>query len=164
MGIGRLKCGALDVTDLKLAEDFWSEVTGLPVLESPFPGRYSYVGQPDPWKAELILHLVKTDKDPAVTNRAHIDLWVRDVDTAIAQIEAIGGTVKRGPSIYPWPGTYGDEPPQLDWVVMRDPFHNEFCLTRVLTAEESRAILETPAEHHRDDHALRVAAGLTPPS
>jgi predicted enzyme related to lactoylglutathione lyase len=160
MGIGQLKCAALDVTDLEVAEAFWSEVTGLPVIPSPFPGRFSYVGQLDPWKCELILHLVKTEKGEE-TNRAHIDMWVRDVDRAIEQIQAIGGSVRRAPTIYPRPGSYPNERPRLDWAVMRDPFGNEFCLTAVLRPEQSEAVLATPPELHTDDLALRRAAGVT---
>lgn len=160
MGIGRLKCAVLDVTDLEVAEKFWSEVMGLPVIHSPFPDRFSYIGEPERWKSELILHLVKTEKGDE-TNRAHVDIWVRDVDKAIAQIKAIGGTIKRAPTIYPRPGSYPDEAPLLDWAVMRDPFGNEFCLTTLLTPEQSQAVLATPPKLHNDDKALRVAAGVT---
>ena len=84
MGIGRLRCHVIDVDDLAVAEAFWSEVTGLPVIPSGFPGRYSYLGQADPWRHEVILHLVKTRKGPEA-NRSHVDIWVRDIDTAIAR-------------------------------------------------------------------------------
>jgi predicted enzyme related to lactoylglutathione lyase len=160
MGIGRLKCAALDVTDLEVAEAFWSEVIGLPVIPSPFPGRFSYVGQPDPWTCELILHLVRTEKGEEA-NRAHIDIWVQGVDEAIEQIQAIGGSVRRAPTIYPRPGSYPGERPRLDWAVMRDPFGNEFCLTTALRAEQTDAVLATPPELHSDDLALRRAAGVT---
>lgn len=160
MGIGRLKCAALDVTDLAVAEAFWSAVTGLPVIESPFPGRYSYVGQPDPWRCDLILHKVDTPKGEEV-NRAHVDLWVRDLDAAIAEVEAIGGTVKFGPVLYPRPGAYEGEQPRLDWAVLRDPFGNEFCLTTVLTPEQSAAAAALPEQQWHDTRALRLAAGLT---
>lgn len=146
----------LDVDDLAVAEAFWSEVTGLPVIPSWFPGRYSYVGQPDPWKHELILHLVRTPKPAGVTNRGHVDIWVRDVDTAVAQIEGIGGRLKRAPTIYPRPGSYGDEPARIDWSVMQDPFGNEFCVISVLTPEESLAVAH--AAPGDDDH-YRAAAG-----
>ena len=105
MGIGRLQCHVIDVNDLAVAEAFWSEVTGLPVIPSVFPGRCSYLGQPDPWRHEVILHLVRTEKGPE-PNRSHVDIWVRDVDRAIEQVEAIGGRRKRSPSIYPRPGSY----------------------------------------------------------
>ena len=157
MGIGTLKCPVVDVEDLLVAEQFWSELTGLPVIPSVFPGRYSYLGQSDPWEHQMILHLVKRPKDTE-TNRAHVDIWVRDVDHAIAQVEAIGGRMKRAPTIYPRPGSYADEPPCLDWAVMQDPFGNEFCLISLLTPEEIRAVAHAaPAT----DDGYRAAAGRT---
>src|SRR5688572_8742065 len=160
MSIGKLRCHVIDVNDLAIAETFWSQVTGLPVIPSVFPGRYSYLGQPDPWSHELILHLVSTGKGPEA-NRSHVDVWVRDVDKAITEIEAIGGTVKKQPSIYPRPGSYQAEPPRLDWAVMRDPFGNEFCLVNVLTPEESRAVDEAAKHGDGDDRHWRIAAGKT---
>jgi catechol 2,3-dioxygenase-like lactoylglutathione lyase family enzyme len=154
MGIGSLRCAVVDVNDLEVAEAFWSEVTGMPVIPSVFPGRYSYLGEPDPWRHRLILHLVRTEKD-VETNRAHVDIWVRDVSVAVAQVEAIGGRLKRAPTIYPRPGTF-PEPPTLDWAVMQDPFGNEFCVISVLTPEESAAVAHaTPG----DDEHYRAAAG-----
>jgi tetratricopeptide (TPR) repeat protein len=85
--IGRLQCHVIDVNDLAVAEAFWSELTGLPVIPSVFPGRYSYLGQADPWRHEVILHLVRAEKGPE-PNRSHVDIWVRDVDRAIEQVEA----------------------------------------------------------------------------
>lgn len=155
MGIGKLRCVVIDVDDLAVAEEFWSEVTGLPVIPSVFPGRYSYLGHPEPWKHEVILHLVRTRKG-VETNRAHVDIGVADIDAAIAQIEGIGGRLKRAPTIYPRPGSYDGEPPGIDWAVMQDPFGNEFCLVSVLTSEESLAVAH--AAPGDDDH-YRAAAG-----
>lgn len=163
MAIGKLRCQVIDVDDLALAESFWSEVTGLPVIESIFPGRYSYLGQSDPWNHELILHLVKTRKGPE-TNRSHVDIWVRDVDQAIGEVEAIGGTVKQTPRIYPRPGSYPGERPCLDWAVVQDPFGNEFCLITVLSPEQARAVEQAAEQGDGNDHHWRVAAGRTAPS
>jgi predicted enzyme related to lactoylglutathione lyase len=157
MGVGKLMCAVLDVEDLEIAEAFWSEVTGLPVIPSWFPGRYSYLGHPDPWRHELILHKVSTHKGPEA-NRGHVDIWARDIDKAIGQIEAIGGRVKKAPSIYPRPGSYPGERPLIDWAVMQDPFGNEFCLVTALSADEMEAV---QALGEADDHSLRVAAGRT---
>lgn len=157
MGIGTLRCSVIDVNDLAVAEAFWSEVTGLPVIASPFPGRFSYLGQPDPWHHEMILHLVDREKGEEA-NRAHVDIWVRDVDTAIGQIEAIGGRVKRVPTIYPRPGSYPNEAPVIDWAVMQDPFGNEFCLVQVLTLDQSQAVVRSVEDGASTDVALRVAA------
>lgn len=159
-GVGKLKCAALDVTDLAIAEEFWAGVTGYPVIPSPFPGRYSYVGTPDPWDCELILHLVDTPKGDQV-NRAHIDFWVRDLDRAIEQVKELGGTLKLGPVLYPRPGAYRGELPRIDWAVMRDPFGNEFCLTTLLDADQSAAAAALPPHQWNDTHALRRAAGVT---
>lgn len=126
-----------------------------------FPGRYSYLGQADPWDHKLILHLVNNPKAPDVVNRGHVDIWVRSIDDAIAQIEAIGGTLKRAPTVYPRPHSFEGEEPVLDWAVMRDPFDNEFCLVRILTPEESRAVAELGRNADVDDRRLRLAAGLS---
>jgi predicted enzyme related to lactoylglutathione lyase len=163
MGIGKLKCAVVDVDDLATAEAFWSEVTGLPLIPSVFPGRYSYLGQADPWDHQLILHLVKTPKAPEAVNRGHVDIWVRSIDDAIGQIEAIGGSLKREPTIYPRPHSFEGEPAVLDWAVMRDPFGNEFCLVSILTREESQNVAEAGRSGDLDDHHLRIAAGRTQP-
>jgi len=146
----------IDVDDLDVAEKFWSEVTGIPVIPSVFPGRYSYLGQADPWRQTVILHLVRTRKVAGEANRAHMDIWVRDVDAAIAQIEQIGGRLKRAPTIYPRPGSYGDEPARIDWSVMQDPFGNEFCVISLLTPDESLAVAHAAPG---DDDIYRAAAG-----
>ncbi len=101
------------------------------MISSVFPGRYSYLGEAEPWRHRVILHRVSTAKG-SEANRSHVDIWVRDVDTAIRQVEAIGGTLKRPPAIYPRPHSYAGERPLIDWAVMQDPFGNEFCLIRVL--------------------------------
>lgn len=157
MGIGQLRSHVIDVDDLPVAEEFWSEVTGLPVIDSAFPGRYSYLGQPDPWRQEVILHLVRTPKG-VETNRSHVDIWVRDVDRALAQVTAIGGRVKRAPTIYPRPGSYAGEEPVLDWSVAQDPFGNEFCVLRVLRRPERDAVAAAGAAGPGDDAHWRAVA------
>jgi predicted enzyme related to lactoylglutathione lyase len=163
MGIGRLQCHVIDVNDLAVAEAFWSEVTGLAVIPSVFPGRYSYLGQADPWRHEVILHLVRTKKGPE-PNRSHVDIWVRDVDRAIEQVEAIGGRLKRSPTIYPRPGSYPGEEPRLDWAVAQDPFGNEFCLIRLLSQAERDAVAEAGRLGSGDDRHWRTVASSARPA
>lgn len=158
--IGKLRCTVIDVNDLAAAERFWSQVTGLPVIPSRWPDRFSYLGQPDPWRHEMILHLVSTDKGPEA-NRAHVDIGVADVDVAVARIEAIGGSLKRAPSIYPRPHSYQGETPAIDWAVMQDPFGNEFCLVSVLDPEEVTALVAAAERGDGDDHHWRLTAGRT---
>ena len=54
MGIGTLRCVVINVTDLQLAYEFWSEVTGLEVIgsEDGWHGWLGYLGHKDPWKHE----------------------------------------------------------------------------------------------------------------
>ena len=162
MGIGTLRCHVIDVNDLAVAEAFWSEVTGLPVIPAPFPSRFSYLGQANPWHHEVILQLVSATKG-STPNGSHVDIWVRDVDIAITQIEAIGGRTKKAPSIYARPHSGTGEAPLIDWAVMQDPFGHEFCLVSQLTPDQTTAVTRAGAEGDGDDHHWRVAAGRAAP-
>ncbi len=158
MGVGALRCVVVNVTDLAVAEAFWSAVLGLPVIESNFTGRFSYLGQPDPWKHEMILQRVAQPKGEAA-NRCHLDITVEDVDRAVEQIIRLGGTLRKVPSIYPRPGSFPGNPPVIDWAVMRDPFGNEFCLVSPLVREEAAAV--EAAGQAATDREWRAAAGRT---
>lgn len=163
MAIGSFRSAVINVNDLATAENFWSEVTGLSVIGRNWMGRFSYLGTPDPWKHLIILQLV-TEKKGEEPNRAHIDITPQvGVDDAIARIVAIGGTVRKEPSLYPRPGSHPDgQPPLIDWAVMRDPFGNEFCLVSELTPEQRQMVLVPAAEGFTGDQAWRAAAGVTP--
>ena len=158
MGVGTLRCVVVNVTDLAVAEAFWSEVLGLPVIGSNVTGRFSYLGQPDPWKHEMILQLVAQPKGEEA-NHCHLDITVEDVDRAVEQSSRLGGTLRKAPSIYPRPGSFPGKPPVIDWAVMRDPFGNEFCLVSELTREESAAVEGVGAS--ATDPEWRAAAGRT---
>lgn len=154
--IGSLRAVVLDVTDLSVAERFWSAVTGLEVITSNYTERFSYLGHHDPWKHEMILQLVAKPKGDR-SNRCHPDITVADVDRAIEQIVALGGALKKSPSIYPRPRSFPGRAPVIDWAVMTDPFGNEFCLVSELTDEESRAA--ESATQASTDQEWRAAAG-----
>jgi predicted enzyme related to lactoylglutathione lyase len=172
MGIGTLRCFAIDVEDLEIGASFWSELTGIPRISSPWPDRYAYLGHEDEttWEHQIILHWVATAKrsdpdavdvarriDPAA-NRAHIDIGVDDVDVAIAQIESIGGRLKYAPTLYPVPHAYEGAAPLIDWAVMQDPFGNEFCLVRELTRTERKALHAAAEQGPADDAHWRAVA------
>jgi len=170
MSIGTMRCVAINVTDFAVAYEFWSALTGYEVLgpEHGWHGWLGYLGTKEPPKHELIL--INTDAAPIQaegpthhqTNRVHIDITPNDgVDAAIEQILGLGGSVKKPPSLYPRPGTYGDDPPVIDWAVMQDPFGNEFCLVRDLTVEQSTAAMRAARQGATNDHDQRAAAGQT---
>ena len=173
MAIGTLSCFVIDVGDLEVGAAFWSEVTGIPRISSPWPvDRLAYLGYQDEktWKHELILHRVPTAKesdsgaadaarrhDPAA-NRAHMDIAVEDVDAAIGQIEAMGGRLKYPPTVYPVPHEYEGARPLIDWAVMQDPFANEFCLVRPLTRLEREALAVAAEQGPAEDAHWRAVA------
>ena len=165
MGIGTYRCTVIDVTDLAVGYQFWSAVTGLEIIGKPggWHGRFGYLGRRDPWKHEFILQVVDTPKADAA-NRVHIDLTPNEgMDRAIEQIVALGGSVKKPPSLYPRPRSHDDEPPVIDWAVMQDPFGNEFCLVHDLTDEQSQASVAAALNGATTDQELRAAAGQTHP-
>ncbi len=167
MGIATYRCTVITVTDLAVGYRFWSAVTGLEIIgrtPSGWHGRFGYLGRNDPWKHEFILQVVDSPKGEAA-NRVHIDLTPNEgVDRAIDQIVALGGSVKKPASLYPRPGSHGDEPPVIDWAVMQDPFGNEFCLVSELTQEEIAAVLSAREAGASTDHDWRVAAGRARPA
>lgn len=159
MAIGELRCHVVDVEDLEVGLEFWSELTGIPPISSEWPGRYAYLGYEDEltWKHTLILHRVRAPKTVG-TNRSHVDITVDDLDVAIGQIRAIGGRLKRAPTIYPRPHSYPGEPPVIDWAVMQDPFGNEFCLVRELSQSEATAVGAAGERGTGDDDHWRAVA------
>jgi len=167
MSIGTLRCVVINVTDLDVAHRFWSAVTGLEIIgrEHGWHGWLGYLGTKDPWKHEIILQKVEASPfetaapSHARTNPVHIDITPNDgIDKAVEQIIQLGGRVKKTASLYPRPGSHGDEPPVLDWAVMQDPFGNEFCLVEPLTDEQARAAMTADAT---TDQQWRIAAGVT---
>lgn len=170
MSIGTWRCAAINVTDFDLGYRFWSALTGFDILgpEHGYHGWLGYLGTTNPRKHEIILIL--TDAAPIETeapthhrtNCVHIDIDpIEGIDAAIPQILDLGGRLKKPPSIYPRPGSYGHSTPVIDWAVMQDPFGNEFCLVQDLTDEQSRAAVDAADHGATADHELRAAAGQT---
>jgi predicted enzyme related to lactoylglutathione lyase len=110
--VGELFEIVIDVADLDRSAHFWSEVLGLKVAH-----RWDqYVGF-ERQNSGLIVCLQKVTEKKASKNRMHMDLAVKDVDTASARVEALGG--KKLQEI---------EESGIRWIVMADPDGNEFCL------------------------------------
>ena len=66
--------------------------------------------------------------------------------------------MKKAPSLYPRPGSHGDEPPIIDWAVMQDPFGNEFCLVDDLTDAQIEAVVRATDAGASTDEECRAAA------
>jgi catechol 2,3-dioxygenase-like lactoylglutathione lyase family enzyme len=164
MPIGTLRCVVINVTDLAVGYEFWSAVTGLEILgpRDGWHGWLGYLGTKNPRKHEIILQ--RTDAAPVEvgeptpfhTNPVHVDITpLHGIDRAIDDIIALGGRVKKPPSLYPRPGKYEGEGPLIDWAVMQDPFGIEFCLVYDLSDEQWEAAMNANAN---SDEEWRVAA------
>jgi hypothetical protein len=76
----------------------------------------------DEYAAPLLF--CKAPDEKTLKNRLHLDLRPEDRDAEVARLEGLGARqidIGQG------------EP---TWVVMQDPFGNEFCILRALTPEE----------------------------
>lgn len=74
-----------------------------------------------------VMIFVKVPDEKAVKNRIHLDLRPDDQAAEVARLEGLGANridIGQG---------------EVRWVVMSDPFGNEFCVLRALTAEETAA-------------------------
>ena len=112
--VGTLYSFVLDVNDLDTCARFWSEMLGEEV--SYKSDRYCRIGRGDDPPSLL---LQKVPEPHERKNRAHIDLDVADLGSAVRRAENLGGS-KVGGLI-----EYG-----ITWAVMADPDGNEFCLVQ----------------------------------
>jgi hypothetical protein len=136
MAVGKLRAVVIDVNDLSEGERFWAAVSGKPLLFSGFEGRFSRLGRPD--DGSILLQFVP-DVKHGPKNRVHLDFTVDSVQTALDEVEALGGRVKKAPGMYP-----SDDDPVLEWAVAQDPFGNEFCLVRDVGPAEARHFSSRP--------------------
>jgi predicted enzyme related to lactoylglutathione lyase len=123
MAIGWLRRFVVDVNDLAVGEQFWSDVTGLPVDFSAWQGQFSGPGSIE--TGSVLLQLMPERKTD-LKNRAHLDIGVENVTRAVAEVVALGGSLVRAPGFHP------EHDPIIEWAVVADPFGNEFCLIRDL--------------------------------
>ncbi len=110
--VGRLDAIIVDVGDLAVGARFWSEVLGVPIAGEE--GQYLRLGRQG-GGPRVILQEVPERKTSK--NRVHLDFRVRDVQMALARVEALGGKKV-------------DEDLSDGSVVVTDLDGNEFCLVK----------------------------------
>ena len=120
--IGRLDEIGIDVEDLDRSAKFWSALLGLPG-GGQRRGQYHNLGRQGSGPR---VYLQKVPEKKTAKNRMHMDIAVVDVDTAAAQVEALGGKKLQEFDEY---GQRG--------IVMADPDGNEFCLVSVAVDMEN---------------------------
>jgi predicted enzyme related to lactoylglutathione lyase len=120
VAVGRLGAIQVDCADPVVLARFWARVFGSEMQEAlGDPPHYVNLG---PWAAvpgAVMVAFQRVPENKAGKNRLHFDVEVDDVESATAQIEALGGTRAPTTDFH----EYG-----YHWRVMADPEGNEFCL------------------------------------
>jgi len=106
----------VNVQDMERAVSFWCAALGYqPREETLDPGFMMLV---DPEGIHLPVSLQKADEPPSEPVRLHLDLYTDDQARHVARLVELGAT-----QVVDWP--YPDD---ADFVVLRDPDGNEFCV------------------------------------
>src|SRR5690348_9943653 len=93
---------------------FWTAALGYVVTQGPDE---TFTVLADPNHRWSFVSLQPTDEPKEGLNRLHLDLFTEDQAGEVARLEGLGATRP------PW-----DYPPDDNFVVMRDPDGNEFCV------------------------------------
>jgi len=112
--VGTLYAIVLDVNDLERCAGFWSQVLGREITFKV--DNYCRIGKGDERPSVL---LQKVPEPHTRKNRAHIDLDVTNLESAVKRVMDLGGTKIDEISEY-----------GIRWAVMADPDGNEFCLVK----------------------------------
>jgi predicted enzyme related to lactoylglutathione lyase len=104
----------LDCRDTEAAARFWSELLGLPAREQS-QDRWFQLGPGV--RGGPVINIQPVSEEKVGKSRVHLDLWVDDVQSAVALVERLGGKKLNEHE-------YGN------WIidVMADPEGIEFCL------------------------------------
>ena len=103
----------INVSDYEAEKAFWSALLDVGVMRE-FPG-FCWLEPQHEGGASLAL---QQSPDPGVAGgRLHIDTGVDDLDAAMAQIEALGGSFVEDHEIM-----------GFQWKIMADPEGNRFCI------------------------------------
>ncbi|ADB33253.1 Glyoxalase/bleomycin resistance protein/dioxygenase [Kribbella flavida DSM 17836] len=116
----RLATVVVNATDMDRAAAFWSAALGYQQPDTiGSDDRFARVEDPE-GKGPTVL--VQRAKDiPAEPAPVHIDLYTSERDRHVDRLTALGAT-----PVDDW-----DYPAQHDFIVLRDPEGNEFCVIQV---------------------------------
>jgi catechol 2,3-dioxygenase-like lactoylglutathione lyase family enzyme len=106
----------VNVQDMERAVSFWSAVLGYRPREQDWDPEFMMLV--DPGGRALPVSLQLTDRRPAEPVRVHLDLYTSEQDRHVRRLVGLGAT-----RVEDWP--YPDD---ADFVVLRDPDGNEFCV------------------------------------
>ena|SRR3712207_6006345 len=106
----------VNVHDMRRAVDFWSAALGYRPREADWDDEFMMLVDPQGLRTPLSLQL--TDAPPKEPVRIHVDLYTSEQAHHVERLIALGAT-----RVADWP--YPENP---DFVVLRDPEGNEFCV------------------------------------
>lgn len=106
----------VNVQDMDRAVRFWTAALGYERREAEWDPEFQMLL--DPAGRRLPVSLQLTDSGPREPVRVHLDLYTDDQDGQVERLVALGAT-----RVESWP--YPDD---ADFVVLRDPDGNEFCV------------------------------------
>lgn len=113
-----LETVVVNTRDVPRAVAFWSAALGY----RPRPGGdETFVKLLDPTGARASVSVQLTDEPPIQPVRVHMDLFTREQQRHVDRLVGLGAT-----RVADW--TY---PPDADFVVLRDPDGNEFCVIQL---------------------------------
>ena len=106
----------INTSDMRRGVDFWSAALGYVPRDSPWDPDFMLLQPPD--GRGLPVSLQRTEPDHLQPVRVHLDLYTSEQERHVRRLVALGAT-----EVPEW--TYPDDP---DFVVLRDPDGNEFCV------------------------------------
>ena len=112
----------LDVNDMDRAVRFWTAALGYEAVRRD--EHYAKLAHPADAR-RVVLGLQPTVEPKRGANRMHVDLETDDMRAEVVRLESLGASRAAD---WPYPGI-GDGS-DCNWVVMRDPDGNEFCVTQ----------------------------------
>ncbi|HEV2929004.1 MAG TPA: VOC family protein [Propionibacteriaceae bacterium] len=107
----------VNTSDMHRAVDFWCAALGYRPREATWDPEFMMLQHPDGRGLPVSLQLTDDDhhRQPV---RVHLDLYTSEQDRHVRRLVALGASEVTG-----WP-----YPPDPDFVVLRDPDGNEFCV------------------------------------
>jgi catechol 2,3-dioxygenase-like lactoylglutathione lyase family enzyme len=116
--IGDLRLGTvvINVQDMKRAVDFWSAALGYVRRDREWDPQFIVLV--DPTRRGLPVSVQLTESRPEQPVRVHLDLYTSEQARHVERLAGLGAT-----RVDDWP-----YPEDADFIVMRDPDGNEFCV------------------------------------
>jgi catechol 2,3-dioxygenase-like lactoylglutathione lyase family enzyme len=116
--VGDLHLGTvvINTADMRRAVDFWCAALGYQPRDATLDPEFMMLQDPDGRGQPVSLQL--TDEKSLQPVRVHLDLYTSEQERHVRRLVELGASEVTG-----WP-----YPPDADFVVLRDPDGNEFCI------------------------------------